>query len=432
MRIRATLFILAVSAWCSTVATARADEWQPTLRPVAVPAASTPVNGITLGLPQGARVAATETSAVQPASQPVRTTSLFTPPEGKLTGWNTNSTRTTFRGQIPGDPYAPPPGYGGPVGPEEGYNCGVVSEGPAAGGHPLKGFWDKIFGGCGTGAPGPLAGKGSWQSDHCFDGFISPMTNPYFFEDPRALTEVRTVFNFQKAPGGNSLLRGGHVFDFGLQGRIAFDDRWSLVIHRLGIANVSPGSGATDNGLPFSGGTGLTDLQLGPKFTFFRDDRTNTLAAVGLNFELPIGSESALSGVGSGAVTPYITAAQAFGNWHFMGAFGYRFAFDSERTDSLFTSLHVDYSFFNRFYPFAELNWYHYVSNGHHRSANFEGADLFNLGSDSVSGNNTVTLGLGARYKFTESIQAGVVYELPVMGKDLMSYRLGFDLIFRY
>ena len=34
--------------------------------------------------------------------------------------------------------------------------------------------------------------------------------------------------------------------------------------------------------------------------------------------------------------------------------------------------------------------------------------------------------------KFTEAVQAGVVYEFPLTGKDLMSYRIGFDLIFRY
>ena len=31
-------------------------------------------------------------------------------------------------------------------------------------------------------------------SDHCFDRFISPISNPFFFEDPRSLTEVRGIF----------------------------------------------------------------------------------------------------------------------------------------------------------------------------------------------------------------------------------------------
>lgn len=37
-------------------------------------------------------------------------------------------------------------------------------------------------------------------SDHCFDDFISPMTNPVFFEDPRTLTEAR---DFPSARGSH-------------------------------------------------------------------------------------------------------------------------------------------------------------------------------------------------------------------------------------
>jgi|GEM_PF-2634110 len=35
---------------------------------------------------------------------------------------------------------------------------------------------------------------GLLPSDHCFDDFISPISNPFFFEDPRSLTEVRGIF----------------------------------------------------------------------------------------------------------------------------------------------------------------------------------------------------------------------------------------------
>ena len=37
---------------------------------------------------------------------------------------------------------------------------------------------------------------GGWilPSDHCFDDFISPMTNPVFVEDPRTLTEARLIY----------------------------------------------------------------------------------------------------------------------------------------------------------------------------------------------------------------------------------------------
>src|SRR5207248_5732234 len=63
---------------------------------------------------------------------------------------------------------------------------------------------------------------GRFQSDHAFDNFtcrgdlISPVSNPFFFEDPRALTEVRPIFIYQTAPS-NSPLRGGSSEFFGTQ-----------------------------------------------------------------------------------------------------------------------------------------------------------------------------------------------------------------------
>ena len=40
--------------------------------------------------------------------------------------------------------------------------------------------------------------NGDWfKSDHCLDSFISPVSNPFLFEDPRSLTEVRPIFIYQ-------------------------------------------------------------------------------------------------------------------------------------------------------------------------------------------------------------------------------------------
>ena len=49
---------------------------------------------------------------------------------------------------------------------------------------------------------------GFLPSDHCFDRFISPLSNPFFFEDPRSLTEARAIFIDNKLPatlGGSDL-----------------------------------------------------------------------------------------------------------------------------------------------------------------------------------------------------------------------------------
>ena len=60
------------------------------------------------------------------------------------------------------------------------------------------------------------------------------------------------------------------------------------------------------------------------------------------------------------------------------------------------------------------MNWFHYTRSGDERPFNFEGADLFNFGSTNVAGRNNFTLATGVRYKFTEAIQTGVVFEFPV------------------
>src|SRR5262249_6148219 len=116
----------------------------------------------------------------------------------------------------------PPPAPPGVVGtPAEQYNCGVATHNPAPGG----GFWDKAKG-CFTGFPwckGVFDTTGNqhlFESDHSFDGFISPVTNPFYFEDPRSLTEVRPIFMWQGSPTKNPIFHGGDIEFFGLQGRL--------------------------------------------------------------------------------------------------------------------------------------------------------------------------------------------------------------------
>jgi len=44
-----------------------------------------------------------------------------------------------------------------------------------------------------------------------------------------------------------------------------------------------------------------------------------------------------------------------------------------------------------------------------------------------------VSLAVGARYKVNESLQLGLIAEVPLTAhRDLMDYRVTFDVIFRY
>src|SRR4029079_18005852 len=71
---------------------------------------------------------------------------------------------------------------------------------------------------------------GLLESDHCFDRFISPISNPFFFEDPRSLTEARGIFIENSLPGlvGNG---DAQVWAGQLRGRVT--DRISIIAPRL-------------------------------------------------------------------------------------------------------------------------------------------------------------------------------------------------------
>ena len=335
---------------------------------------------------------------------------------------------------FPGAPGAPPPGPGA-----EAYNCGVVNNNADMGG-----FWTRTgdkFKRCWSDITSSVTeGYGNrtlFQSDHDFDRFISPVSTPVFFEDPRALTELRPVFIWQHTRDSNHIYAGGDNFAAILQGRLAITPWFSIVMNRLGWTFNNP-----ENPIPgVENGDGFSDLHIGPKFTFLRNDATCTVAAVGLNFEIATGDDDIGQGTGNLSLSPYFSIARAFGetDWgrfNFMNTTGYSFAVDSRRTDFFYTSFHLDYDIGNRnkYFPLIELNWTRYTFNGSARTLGFEGSNLYNFGSDGVAGHDDLTLALGGRIKFSEAIQFGIAGEFSLLGgsRHLDAFRLTMDMIFRY
>jgi len=324
----------------------------------------------------------------------------------------------------PPPPPAPPPGGTG-----EAYNSGVTTPPPS---HPLLGKAEEWLG-LGH-AAGP--GRAAFQSDHCFDTFVSPVTNPFLFEDPRALTEIRPIFIQQGTPLGNSIFRGGDIEFFGLQARLAVTDRLSFVLNKAGITWFEPHNPADG----FDTHDGFSEVWFGPKYTFWRNEQTGTLAAAGLTFQIPAGSASVFQDTGTLSLEPYISFGQNFlrssyGSFNFLNTTGYDLGLDSQRTDYLFSSFHLDYDVYNihHIYPLVEMNWFHYTSAGNAHNLDFEGRDLANLGASGVGGHDTLTIATGARFKLNEAVQTGIAAEFPLAGhKDLLDYRVTFDLIFRY
>jgi hypothetical protein len=335
--------------------------------------------------------------------------------------------KTMVTANVPPDP---PPPASSPFPPPD-VTPGMVNDQPMG-----ASFWDKCLGWMTWGDKGNVHGRGLFASDHCFDCMISPVTQPFYFEDPRALTELRPIFMYQSVPRSTPHFNGGSLYFFGTQGRLAISDRFSIVLNELGWLNFSP----KDPVPPVEGRTGFAEIKIGPKWTFLRNSETGSVAAAGLTFEIPTGSRRIFQDTGTLGLNPYVSYGQTFGRLpngfgavNFLGTLGYDFATDSQRSEFLHAHLHLDYNIANiGLFPLVEFNWMHYTRVGRNVDLGTEGADLVNFGSTTRS-KDYFSVAFGARYRFTECIFAGAAIEFPVSNeRGLDRYRLTLDLIFRY
>jgi hypothetical protein len=332
---------------------------------------------------------------------------------------------------VPPPPAPPVPGLT-PINPaEDAYNCGQTVISRSGGGSIFDQGMEAV------GSVFSTGGRSFLQSDHCFDIFSSPITNPFFFEDPRSLTQIKPLFIWQQVPHANPAFEGGDIFWYGVTGSVAITDWFSVVINKLGVITLSPHT--TANGIRSD--TGFSEFSLGPQFTFIRSEQTKTVVAAGVLFDMAIGSGSVIQDTGDVSFVPYISAAQNFGrtdygSFNYMTTLGYSVASNHERNDFFYWSNHLDFDVMNlnKIFPTIELNWFHTTSNGRsNQFFGFNGADLINFGAQGAAGLNDLSLALGARYKFTEWFQSGVAVEIPLVHhRDIYGYRITFDLIFRY
>jgi hypothetical protein len=342
-------------------------------------------------------------------------------------------------------PDAAPPPTSGPMAlpPPPGdapLNQGVLLDKPLQ-----HSFWDRckdVFN-CGGGDRASASGRCIFQSDHCFDYFASPVTNPFLFEDPRALTEIKPLFIYAGAPNTNPIFKGGNTEFYGLQARLALTQRLSMTINELGILSLNPYDAAAGPPGAFSQSTGFAQVTLGPKYTFLRSEDWKTVMAGGLLFQIPAGSPKVFQNTGTLGLVPYLSAAKNFclpagwGSTNLMGTTGYNFAVDKQRSEFFYLSAHLDYNIANtnRIYPFLEMNYFHYTRGGNANvpGFGFEGLDLVNFGSKNVGGRDFLSMAPGIRFKINEHIQAGAAVSWPLLKqKEINDYTLTFDIIFRY
>jgi hypothetical protein len=262
------------------------------------------------------------------------------------------------------------------------------------------------------------------HSDHCLGEFISPMTNPIFFEDPRTLTEARVIFANHTLPGA---LGGGDAQLVACQLRAALTENLSLIATKDGFLFAGPDVPLED---------GWADINLGLKYNLYKDYDAQQVLSAGARYELPIGSQQALQGNGDGEFDLFLSGATALGQAsHFMSAAGFRLPADTNAENQIFYwSGHLDRRLGStNLYLLGEMNWYHYLKSGAGGIPGVGGLDLFNLGSTNMAGVDIVTGAFGLKYKPNYNREFGIAWEAPVTdNRDVMNSRLTLDAIFRY
>jgi hypothetical protein len=243
-------------------------------------------------------------------------------------------------------------------------------------------------------------------TDCCYDSFISPMTNPTFFEDPRNLTELRGIFLQHKVP---LTAAGGDIQLYALQFRAKLTERLSLIAPKDGYA-VSTNPLIAD---------GWGDVAMGLKYLVYADPQSQRLLSAGATYTAPWGSPRTQQALGDGDFHLFLTGgAQILDYGHVISAGGLRLPADDNLGSQMsYWSNHFDYEVFDRWYALTEFNWYHWIKSGAAGIPGIEGGDLFNLGSTGVAGNDIVTGAFGFKYKRSRHSELGVAWELPLTSR---------------
>jgi hypothetical protein len=260
------------------------------------------------------------------------------------------------------------------------------------------------------------------SSDRCYDCFISPMTNPVYFEDPRTLSEARFIFLQHKVPLAAG---GGDVQLYALQIRAALSDRLSLIATKDGYI-VSSNPLIED---------GWADVALGVKYMLYSNPAAQTLMSGGVVYEAPFGSSRAQQGNGDGTFDLFLSGGtQLCCRGHWLGAGGFVLpADDTDESTWCYISNHFDYYLGRGVYVLNEYNWFHYLESGANGVPGVEGGDLFNFGSTGVAGNDIVTGAIGLKYKPCWNTEIGLAWEVPLTERrDVLENRITFDFIRRF
>lgn len=249
-------------------------------------------------------------------------------------------------------------------------------------------------------------GRLPFESDHAFDGFAGPFSNPVQFKDPRSLTEARGIFaaawSDPNMPLGNTTAEV-----YALQLRVAVTERLQIFADKDGIVRLNPGVAESR--------TGLANIAVGAKYAFYRDPDTQTIASAVVQYEAPTGYANIFQNQGSGLLATYLVMGQEFaGNTHAIVQVGQNFAMNALDSGYFLTCVHLDKRF-GRFTPFYEANWFYYNQDGTFLpTLSIEGGGYLNLGAGQVMGRSYVTNAVGFKYDLSKCQELGLGYEFQV------------------
>lgn len=266
--------------------------------------------------------------------------------------------------------------------------------------------------------------KGFLSGLRGFEHFYEGIGNPLYFESPFINTQARLLYLHHEFDG-DSQLNGGHVDVYAAQARIALTERIAFIATKDGYSQIE------GTILPDAGG--WNDIAFGFKGAFYVDRENDFVATAAFRWMWGNGDKDVLMG-GSQEVSPGVSFAKGWGDFHLIGNVVYRIPTDSDKGNEVFQwDAHFDYDLSNvglkGVAPVLELHGLHYLSDGERTGLNVGGLDYTNLGSTNVEGSSVVWAGVGARVKFTPNFSVGATYEIGLTNHkaDIMKDRVTVD-----
>lgn len=255
--------------------------------------------------------------------------------------------------------------------------------------------------------------------------FISPVTNPLFFEDANIATEVRPIFAQHYIPK-SFITGGGDARLYAVELRYAVTERLAIIATKDGFIEFHPKT------IPHQ--DGWADLAAGVKYAWIRDVENHFLLTPGIKLELPTGNVRVFQGSGSGVWDLFVSSAKAWDKIQLQGNIGVTIPNDFDKKTSVaHYSAQLAYDWCRWVKPFVSANAFTVLSEGKGLPLNTEGFDLMNFGSSKAQGQTQLALGGGIRSELKKNVQLGVAGEAGIGNpKGLFESRITVDLSYRF